>query len=142
MGGWRFGNTIDGTQAEYGYHSHHGYGIGVSFRLSYLLYLATFSAPLARAYFRTTLGMCRMTGVGPSLLLHPVDFMGADDVHELGFFPAMNRGGAWKMTVPEEMLGMFCDTFEVVPMGEHARRIESWSESARTLPVRREALAV
>jgi hypothetical protein len=112
------------------------------FHLSYLLYLATFSAPLARMYFQTALSLCRIAGVQPSLLLHPLDFLGADDVPELGFFPAMNRGGAWKMKIAEEMLSAFCDKFEVVPMTEHARRIEQAAEQQRGLPVRRPAVAV
>lgn len=117
-------------------------GIKSPFHLSYLLYLATFSAPVARMYFRAALMMCRLAGVQPSLLLHPLDFLGADDVPELGFFPAMNRGGEWKMKIATEMLRMFCDKFEVVPMTEHARRIELVAEEKRALPVRRPAVAV
>ncbi len=116
-------------------------GTKAPFHLSYLLYLATFSAPLARAYFQTALGMCKVAGVEPSLLLHPLDFLGADDVPELGFFPAMNRGGAWKMRIAEQMLGLFCDKFDVVAMGEHARRIERATDQKRSLPVRRPAVA-
>ncbi len=47
--------------------------------VSYLLYLGQFSHFLAMSYFRNALRLCRLTGVEPSLLLHPLDFMGADD---------------------------------------------------------------
>jgi hypothetical protein len=57
--------------------------------LSYLLFLGQFSMPLAHAYWATALFLCRKTGVGPSLLLHPTDFLDATDVPELSFFPAM-----------------------------------------------------
>jgi len=117
-------------------------GVKVPFHLSYLLYLATFSEPLARMYFRSALAACKVGGVEPSLLLHPLDFLGADDVPELGFFPAMNRGGAWKSKVAATMLTIYCEQFEVVPMGEHARRIEAQSKSTRQLPVRRPAVAM
>ena len=46
--------------------------------VSYVLYLSTFSPALALAYFRTALAMCQMTGTQPSLLLHPLDFLGCD----------------------------------------------------------------
>ena len=44
----------------------------VPIHLSYVLYLATFSPWLARRYFSTAIGMCRLTGVEPSILLHPL----------------------------------------------------------------------
>ena len=71
----------------------------VPIHLSYVLYLATFSRSLAITYWKLALAMCRWTGTQPSLLLHPLDFLGAEDCPELGFFPAMQspagrrRGG-------------------------------------------------
>ena len=47
--------------------------------VSYLLYLASYSPRLARCYFRFALAMCRTFTVSPSLLLHPLDFLGGDD---------------------------------------------------------------
>lgn len=90
------------------------------FHLSYLLYLATFSPALAKAWFWQALTMCRIMGVEPSFLLHPLDFLGADDVPELAFFPAMNRGGAWKVKQAGMFLGMLAERFEVVTMEGHA----------------------
>jgi peptidoglycan/xylan/chitin deacetylase (PgdA/CDA1 family) len=51
----------------------------VPFHVSYLLYLRQFSRAAAWAHFRLALALCRLTGVGPSLLLHPLDFLGGDD---------------------------------------------------------------
>jgi len=66
---------------------------------SYLLYISTFSPHLARLYFQAALKMCRMAKAEPSLLLHPLDFLGADDVPGLGFFPGMmcpnSKKSAW-----------------------------------------------
>ena len=56
---------------------------------SYLIYLSTFSPLAAKLYWRTALMLCRATGVQPSLLLHPLDFLSGDDVPELKFFPGM-----------------------------------------------------
>jgi hypothetical protein len=78
-------------------------GLRVPFHVSYLLYLGRFVAGLARAYFLSALRLCRMTGTAPSLLLHPLDFLGAEDVPELGFFPAMNVPAARKLELVEDM---------------------------------------
>lgn len=57
--------------------------------LSYLLFLAQYSQALARLYWRTAMLLCRMHHIGPSLLLHPTDFLDVNDVPEMSFFPAM-----------------------------------------------------
>ncbi|MGI9239616.1 MAG: polysaccharide deacetylase family protein [Verrucomicrobiales bacterium] len=103
----------------------------VPFHVSYLLYLASFSKLAAELYFRSALRLCQLTGVGPSLLLHPLDFLGADDVPELGFFPAMDKGGAWKTKLVAGYLSEFKRRFDVRPMGQHARIIRS---AERSLP--------
>ena len=97
----------------------------VPFHVSYLLYLASYSKLMAKLYFRTALRLCQITGTGPSILLHPLDFLGADDVPELGFFPAMDKGGMWKTALVSEYLAEFKKRFEVHPMGEHAKLIRA-----------------
>ncbi|MEQ1924143.1 MAG: polysaccharide deacetylase family protein, partial [Pyrinomonadaceae bacterium] len=57
---------------------------------SYLLYLSTFSKMAASSYWKMALAACRATGVQPSLLLHPLDFLSGDDISELKFFPGMS----------------------------------------------------
>ncbi len=103
----------------------------VPFHVSYLLYLATFSKTLASLYFKTAVRACKLTRTEPSLLLHPLDFLGADDVPELGFFPAMGKGGAWKVDLVTNYLREFQRHFNVLPMGEHAAAIQ---EAKRELP--------
>jgi peptidoglycan-N-acetylglucosamine deacetylase len=93
----------------------------VPFHISYLLYLSTFSPRLAIAYFRTALWLCRVTGTPPSVLLHPLDFLGADDVSELSFFPAMNLPAERKLRVVSEAIGLLTKHFRVLTMHEHAR---------------------
>lgn len=107
--------------------------VKVPIHLSYLLFLAGFSRPLARAYFRAALALCRATGTGPSILLHPLDFLGCDDTDRLSFFPAMQRPAAEKVAFACEVLDTLGRSFTVVPMGEHAAAVE-----ARTRPAAHE----
>jgi peptidoglycan-N-acetylglucosamine deacetylase len=113
--------------------------------LSYILYLSGFSAGLATLYFRTCLGLCRTMGVSPSLLLHPLDFLGRDDQVGLDFFPGMNLPADQKIDLVSLVLGIYCNEFEVVRMKEHALgvsdtapTIDSAKSFARPDPRRRE----
>ena len=91
--------------------------------LSYLLYLSGFSGPLALAYFRCALRLCRVFGLSPSLLLHPLDFLGAEDHIGLEFFPAMHLPCGHKRRFLSEALNVFCDQFQVLSVEDHARAI-------------------
>ena len=95
----------------------------VPIHLNYVLYLSTFSAALAVGYFRAALGLCRMTGVSPSLLLHPLDFLGEDDKVGLDFFPGMKLQTVKKLRLVGEIIGVYCDEFQVVTLREHARHV-------------------
>jgi hypothetical protein len=89
---------------------------------SYVLYLATFSRPLALAYFAAALEACRRSGVPPSILLHPLDFLGGDEVDALDFFPAMNMKGAAKRSILSQTFDEIASRFGVITMSEHADR--------------------
>ena len=101
----------------------------IPIHLSYVLYLAQYSRTLARSYFRFALAMCRMRGVSPSLLLHPLDFLGGDDEPDLGFFPAMQMKGADKVRLVTDALSLYSRQFRVVSMIEHARAELGQNES-------------
>lgn len=95
---------------------------------SYLLYLSSYSWWLARTYFRFALGVCRLTRTDPSLLLHPLDFMGADDDADLAFFPGMSMPSAVKLERMRELIGILRKRFRPVSLEEHidmAERCES-----------------
>lgn len=96
----------------------------VPIHFSYLQWLAGMSDRLASTYFATGLRMCRLGGVTPSMLLHPLDFIGGDDVSELSFFPAMNQSSADKMRRMQHYVKMLTDAYETVPMGVHADRLK------------------
>jgi hypothetical protein len=99
---------------------------------SYLLYLSMYNEALAFSYFRTALRLCRLTGTSPSLLLHPLDFLGGDDVHDLSFFPAMSLPGGKKVALVGAMIDLLREQFTVVPLHRHAQAISQ----AGGLPLR------
>ncbi len=95
----------------------------VPIHFSYVLYLAQYSRSLAKAYFRFALFLCRLRGISPSLLLHPLDFLGGDDEPDLSFFPAMQMKGADKVRLVTEALALYSSQFRIVPMREHAHAV-------------------
>lgn len=94
--------------------------VKLPFHVSYLLYLHAVRPALAAAWFAAALRLCRMTGTQPSLLLHPLDLLGADDDSELGFFPAMGLPGGRKRELVVGWLTELTRRFEVLPLGKHA----------------------
>ena len=97
----------------------------VPIHLSYVLYLNVFSPLLARAYFEAAMRICRLAGVGPSILLHPLDFLGAEDVPSLAFFPAMRSPAAQKIEIVNHCLARMQALFDVRSLGEHATALEA-----------------
>ncbi len=97
-------------------------GFKVPMHLSYLIYLAKYSRPVANAYFRFALAICRLTGTQPSILLHPLDFMGGEDCPELAFFPGMGITRERKLAIVSDLFGILSAKHETITMGEHARR--------------------
>jgi hypothetical protein len=91
----------------------------VPIHLSYVIYLRRFSATLAHFYFWLALTLCRMTGTSPSILLHPLDFLGKEDDADLAFFPGMDLDAATKLDVMDRVLGMLEKHYELVTMREH-----------------------
>jgi len=90
------------------------------FHFSYLLYIGTYSKSLALLYFRSALTLCRAARVEPSLLLHPLDFVGGDDVSQLAFFPAMKTPGRQKIELLSSLFDVLGQRFDILNMGRHA----------------------
>jgi hypothetical protein len=90
------------------------------FHVSYLLYLSSFSERLAHAYFGAALQLCRWSGTSVSMLLHPLDFLGGDDVQGLDFFPAMKLPGARKVEFTGKIIDRLSANFDLQTMSEHA----------------------
>ena len=104
----------------------------VPIHLSYVLYLAGPSPALAYQYFSTALRMCQLRGVQPSILLHPLDFLGADDVDSLQFFPGMHLTGARKRETVVKCLRLFAERYQVVTLREHTAALAAHT----TLPTK------
>lgn len=96
-------------------------GFKTPIHTSYLLYLGSFSRLAAKIYWQTALQTCKLSGVEPSLLLHPLDFLSAEDAPELRFFPAMNLPLETKLEMMDEFLSAFAKQFRTVNMQTHAR---------------------
>jgi hypothetical protein len=94
----------------------------VPIHVSYVLYLASVSARAAHLYFANALRLCRLRGVEPSILLHPLDFLGAEDCPALAFFPGMDVALSAKLEIVGELFDILSARRELVTMGEHARR--------------------
>lgn len=92
---------------------------------SYVLFLSTYSIGLAMAYFRFALFMCKLTGTHPSILLHPLDFIGCDDTEDLSFFPAMRVESSRKIHVMSEMFRVLAKGYQPITMKEHADLIKN-----------------
>jgi peptidoglycan-N-acetylglucosamine deacetylase len=92
--------------------------------MSYLVYLAERSPALAMYYFKTALQLCRWTGVAPSLLLHSHDFVGADDVPAMSFFPGARLPGRAKMRLVGRCIDLLRTEFKVMPLSRYVDGLE------------------
>lgn len=95
----------------------------VPIHISYILYLSSYSKFVAKLYFQIALKLCKLTKTQPSILLHPLDFLGCDDVQELAFFPGMQMKGEVKVQIVREMINLMNDEFTVVNMKQHAEAV-------------------
>ena len=101
---------------------------------SYLLYLATYSTLAAHSYLKFAMTACRMTRTSPSLLLHPLDFLGEDDDKELAFFPAMNILGRDKVELMHGFFDLLLKRFKPLTIGQHVEVINNEAELHRFEP--------
>jgi len=132
-----FGTLRDGTRPVKAYKWHiEGFPAGLieipvttmpilktPFHISYILYLSKFSPVVARMYFRMAMSLCRLNNVAPSLLMHPLVFLGGDDIKELSFFPAMRLPGQKKLELVSKILNIYSMRYKLVPLSEYARLI-------------------
>ncbi|MEQ8210923.1 MAG: polysaccharide deacetylase family protein [Lacipirellulaceae bacterium] len=101
----------------------------VPIHVSYLLYLGQYSQVLAMTHFRLALRLCQLARVEPSLLLHPLDFMGKEDDSDLAFFPAMGRSAKEKIELVGKAVDLMASRWQVVTMRDHAQAILSRQSS-------------
>jgi hypothetical protein len=104
----------------------------IPIHLSYVIYLARLSRRLALLYFWVGLSLCRLTRTAPSILLHPLDYLGRDDDGDLRFFPGMDLDAHYKMDIVDRALRMLARHYRLVPVGEHVRSMTA-SQLTRVL---------
>ena len=91
--------------------------------LTYVHFLAQASPFIARTYFSFALLMCRLFRVPPSLLLHPLDFLAADELPELECFPGLGSNSDDKRGLTLWCLKRFTESFEVRSLDDFAADI-------------------
>ncbi len=105
----------------------------VPIHVSYVLYLSVYAPWLAVRYFQSALTLCRVTNTQPSLLLHPLDFLGAEDTSDLSFFPAMRMPAVKKLKVVSDVLDLLTKSFDVISLQEFARKVMSPESTLRSV---------
>ena len=103
----------------------------IPIHVSYLLYLSGYSEALAELYWRSALRACRVRGVGPSILLHPLDLLGGDEVSDLEFFPGMELSGRIKRRRTQRYVELLGHHFTVGTMADHVASIDPPSRTRR-----------
>jgi peptidoglycan-N-acetylglucosamine deacetylase len=88
--------------------------------MSYLLFLAQRSMALAKAYWWTTVQLCRLRKVSPSLLLHPTDFLDVQDAPQMSFFPAMSVPHPAKLELVSYVIRLLQQHYRVGTLADHA----------------------
>jgi hypothetical protein len=97
--------------------------IRMPIHMTYLVYLWQFSPALAHSYFWLALAACRLRRIGPSMLLHPLDFLDIEDAPDLRFLPGMMVPREEKLLLINEVLGRIQSHYRVVPIREQAREV-------------------
>lgn len=97
----------------------------IPIHFSHLIYLGMASKFLAKAYLRFAISMCNLTNTEPSLLLHPLDFMGREDDSDLRSFPGMGLPLARKQDLMATFFDMLLESFRPLTVGEHVEVIRA-----------------
>lgn len=92
---------------------------------TYVSFLAQKSPWAARKYWNLASRLCRLRGVGPSLLLHPLDFMGKEDLPDMSDFPGMSLSRTEKLDLLTDVLDRLAKSRSVVTVAEHARSLKT-----------------
>ena len=102
---------------------------------SYLTYLGMFSETLAKLYLNFAIGMCKMTNTEPSLLIHPLDFMGKEDGSDLAEFPGMKLPVARKIEMMSAFVNRLMRSFTPVTVSQHVERIAATAKLKDYAPI-------
>jgi len=95
------------------------------FHLSYILWLGSKSPFMARRYLGLALGLCKLTRMPPSYLLHSLDFVGHGEHGDLDFFPGMGVPWARKRVFVEYLMWQLTRGFEVMPLRPFVEQLQA-----------------
>ena len=109
-------------------------GVRIPLHPSYILSLSRCSRPLALAYFRTGIALCKITGMQPSMLLNPSDFISTETAPELSFLPAMRMPVSEKLETTAAIVDLFRARYNVVTLREYAIEVSKRNDLARFEP--------
>jgi hypothetical protein len=101
-------------------------GLRVPIHFSYVLYLGGYSPLAAKSYFDLALRLCRLTHAAPSLLMHPLDFLGRDDEPELAFFPGMATDYSRKRELLATALDTWKRHYRTATVGDYVDQLPAW----------------
>jgi hypothetical protein len=76
-----------------------------------------------QTYLKTAVMLCKMTRTSPSFLLHPLDFLGGEQVPELSFFPGMDLSGNRKIEIFHTVMETLSKHFKLVNMSVFAENM-------------------
>ena len=90
------------------------------------------------AYWRAALAACRLRGIEPSYLLHPLDFLDGKEIEAMKFFPGMNVATGRKIALLDEAIALLQRHHEVVTVAAHAKAAAArLTRSASNLALKR-----
>lgn len=107
--------------------------VRVPLHASYVIYLSGYSMPVAKAYIKAALALCKATGTQPSLLLHPLDLLDGKDAPGLEFFPGMTMPLGKKMEMLDFVLDEFAKNYTLVNLAEHAESVKGIPVAERSI---------
>lgn len=87
---------------------------------SHAISLWTLSPAFGRSYFTSALDACRVSGIEPSLILRPLDFLGPDEAPELALSAGMRLPTATKLGVLRTLLQTLLERFRIVTLTQYA----------------------
>ncbi len=109
-------------------------GFKIPFHQSYLIYLSLYSQRLMADYLDLALRLCRFFRTGLSFLVHPLDFLGRDEVSGLDFFPGMRLSKDEKTKLWDKVIQKITGSFQIVDMKTYAKVLMN---QGRTLSLRK-----
>ena len=105
----------------------------IPFHPTYLFYLAEKSIFLARRYFDLTILALRSSDISPVLLLHPTDFIGAEDKFAPSRFPGLTLRVEEKRSLLDEWFSRFQQHYTLGTIEQLTQSLHIASVKSRSL---------